>query len=464
MVSINEDFEVCRYHVKETMTEYETPWAYWPPSALLPRPRRTSMAGLRPLDPVDPAVELQVDVIAEPGLNFVDEPPIAEIYHGRPAAVEGASAEERMAAERRADMASVAQRSRRAHELRPTGGETFLIDDTTDLEAGDPVSPADAPAAAAGSSQMEPHLLGTTNDAILRDYLGRRGDEAVYTIAKAATDELQARKQAAAEKAAMIKRLHDIQDAREAMSKSMAAVTTADNSAAVVVQTAWQTVAAKEAAVAEEARRRAAAVEAAEEARLQNVTSKEKERALSAARRVRLVAASVVQADLEREEQEKRAQRIAASARMKAWNEKEELAALRAKLALAAAEKANVERRRKEEENAKTNSENAERARQSLERQKHLRQVKEEADKKYEQDLGDEVLPYLMWFLLSCGVYKHDFNDVVSRPPIVRPHRVTEFCFPHPTHCRNHFGFPCSRSDPQNILFPASFSFPKGAA
>ena len=210
MVTINEQFEVCRYHVKETMTEYETPWAYWPPSALLPRPRRTAMAGLLPIDPVDPLdpVELQLDLIAEPGLNFVDEPPIAEIYHGRPAAVEGASPEEQIAAERRADMASVAQRSRRAHELRPTGGETFLIEETTDLEAGDPISPADAPAAAAGSSQMEPHLMGTTNDTILRDYLGRVGDGNVYSIAKAATNELNTRKQLAAEKAATARRLH----------------------------------------------------------------------------------------------------------------------------------------------------------------------------------------------------------------------------------------------------------------
>ena len=58
-------------------------------------------------------------------------------------------------------------------------------------------------------------------------------------------------------------------------------------------------------------------------------------------------------------------------------------------------------------------------AKEAVERQKRMRLEKEEADKKYEQALVDEVLPYLIWFFPSCGVYKRDFNNVGSRSPIV---------------------------------------------
>ena len=250
----------------------------------------------------------------------------------------------------------------------------------------------------------------------------------------------------------------------------MAAVATADNSAPVIVQTAWQAVAATQAAAAEDARQRAAAAEDteyAETARKQNLTSQEKERALSAARRVKLVSASVVAED--REEELKRMERRAQTAKFSAWNEAEDLKNLRAKLAAekahreekAAAEKALEDRRRTQEENAKARAETAFRVKESLERQKQMRAEKEEAERQFEQSLAEEVLPYLMWCFLPCGVYKEDFNDGGSRSPIVRLHRVSEFCFPDLTHCRNDFGFPCSSSDPPNHIVSRVFFISK---
>ena len=466
---INDDREVCSYHNKDSVSDEETPWSFRPPAEHWRQPTRPSLVGLRPIDPVEAPVELQLEVIAEPGLNFVHEPQIAVVYHGRPVAAEGDS---RIARERRE--ASVAQRSRRARELRPDGGEEFLLDNTTDLEPDSPVAPVDAPAAAADASQMPPHLLGTMNSAILREYLAMRGDEDVYSIAKAATSELNTRKELANERAALARRAQVIEDGlqagREDMSRSMAAVATADNSAPVIVQTAWQAVAATQAAAAEDARQRAAAAEDteyAETARKQNLTSQEKERALSAARRVKLVSASVVAED--REEELKRMERRAQTAKFSAWNEAEDLKNLRAKLAAekahreekAAAEKALEDRRRTQEENAKARAETAFRVKESLERQKQMRAEKEEAERQFEQSLAEEVLPYLMWFFLPCGVYKEDFNDGGSRSPIVRLHRVSEFCFPDLTHCRNDFGFPCSSSDPPNHIVSRVFFISK---
>ena len=417
---INQKLEVCEYHNKETTSDEETPWNYVTPTKLRRQPRHPSLVGLRPLDPPDAQVERQIEVIAEPGFNFVDEPQAAEVYHGRPVASER-------------DEASVAQRSRLARELRPGGGKEFLIDNTTDLELESPFSPVDDPAAAVDASQMPPDLLGTMNTAILRNYMGNLGDENVYSVAKAATAELTLRKELAAERAMLVKKDRQLDDAlqlhREDQAKSMAAVVTEDTSA-------WQHVAATETAVSDLVlRERAAAAEAdaaAETARKQNLTSNEKERTLSAARRAKLVSAKAVAED--REEERKREERRAVTARLSTqhWNEAEELRILRAKLAAekaereekaavekAAVEKAWADRRRMQEENAKARAAKADVAKEAVERQKRMRLEKEEAEKKYEQALVDEVLPYLIWFFLSCGVYKQDFNNVGSRSPIV---------------------------------------------